>query len=806
MKKLLLSVAVGSALGLTACVADGDDAPVTQEEARTPFTRVVFDPANGQLPIPSDILLGGTTDGTLNIPVSDPTNFGDPQVAINSLDGWSTTMPLTFNFAYAQDSQGNRVAINGQSVTSPGGIRIFKTVMGGDTRDAECAPRPAGTACRVVGELEYGPENDFIVTYANRTATVVPVRPLEPKTGYLVVLTDGITDELGRAVRPSQTYAVARNPDVTLDGEGAGLQNVIRSYEAALSSFGLSPSRYAYASGFTTQSVDDVLQTVQGLMSVGQIPVGAIQAQNTGNSVADALVAAGAITSPSQAATIASAADLYGGQFSAPYFSPIPTEGNPAAPRTGFWQAQFISVASIVTALRSGDVEVADLLPLMERPEDADPANPQSLAGQIPFAVAAADEDGAGAVLADLDANRNLTKFNPIPAVRALQDLPFVMSVPNVAVVNAIRQSMEMPTISEPEDGWPVVIFQHGIGGNKEQALAIAGTLALSGQAMIAIDHPLHGARDFGSSQFNAGSDPTAYLNLSSLLTARDNLRQSTSDLLALRHALGQGGSNFGGANIDGDNVKFIGHSLGAIVGTNFLAVANSPHMFSEQAAQLGVSFDVDVAALGMPGGGIASFLLESQQFGPVIGGLLSYQQIAPFRQAANAAIENNGGPAPGSAAFNTFIAQFYVQFFAEAPAALVAARDELLTQFRFAAQTVIDSADPVNYAALARSTEIPMILIQADGDTVIPNTTAYPTAGTAPLARLLGLPVVTESVMGEEPVSAYLRYVDATHGSLLSPGNTEVEARVLQSIQQTVGVYMQSNGLVLAVDEDELR
>ncbi|MCC5880006.1 MAG: lipase, partial [Idiomarina sp.] len=177
MKKLLLSVAVGSAIGLTGCLSDGDTAPVTEEEARIPFTRVIFDPNAGDLPIPSDILLGGTTDGTLNIPVADPTNYGDPQVAINALDGWSTTMPMNFEFNYAIDPDGNTVAINPASVTAAGGVRVFKTVMGADTTDAECATQPAGTACRVEQELEFG--TDFIVTYQNQTATVVPLRPLE---------------------------------------------------------------------------------------------------------------------------------------------------------------------------------------------------------------------------------------------------------------------------------------------------------------------------------------------------------------------------------------------------------------------------------------------------------------------------------------------------------------------------------------------------------------------------------------------------------------------------------------------------
>lgn len=799
MKKLLLSVAVGSALGLTGCLSSGDDANVSDEEARVAFTRVVFDPNAGALPIPSDILLGGTTDGTLNIPVADPTNYGDPQVAINALDGWSTTMPMRFEFAYSSDQAGNTVAINPDSVTSSGAIRVFKTVMGADPQDAECAAADVGTACRVEEELEFG--TDFAVTYANQTATVVPLRPLLPKTGYLVVLTEGITDDLGRAVRPSQTYAVARNTDVQLEEPGAGLQRIIHSYENALSDFGVSNNRYAYVSGFTTQSVDDVLNTVQGLIAVGQYPVLPIQAMWIGQTAGDLLGIPADMSNPMT--LIPHAANVYAGQFSAPYFSPVPTADNPAAPREGFWQAEFISVASIVIALGSGDVSLDDLIPLMQNPGDVDPSNPQTLAGQIPFAaVEGAEEGTAAALLAEMDAERHLTKFNPIPSVRALADIPLMMSVPDESLVNTIRGALGEDPISEPADGWPVVIFQHGITGSKEQFLAIAGSLAVSGHAAIAIDHPLHGDRDFGVAQFNASQDPTAYLNLASLLTARDNLRQSTADLISLRKAIGDANSVFGGAAIDGDRVKFVGHSLGAIVGTNFLAIANTPHLFSEQTPH--VNFAVEQATLGMPGGGIASFLLESENFGPVIGGLLSYQQIAPFRAAVNEAIENNGGPAPGSPAFGDFLTAFYVEFFAEAPAALVAARDELLSQFSFAAQTVIESGDPINYAATVAASETPVFLIQANGDAVVPNTTAFPTSGTAPLAAQLGLlPPLTESVMGSEPVSGYVRYEDATHASLLSPGTTEIEARVQQSIQQSIGVYFESEGRALVIDEE---
>ncbi len=62
-----------------------------------------FDPTNSIVPFPDDLLFQGTTDGTLNIPVADPNDLSDPQVALNALDGFSTNAPITTGFAGAID-------------------------------------------------------------------------------------------------------------------------------------------------------------------------------------------------------------------------------------------------------------------------------------------------------------------------------------------------------------------------------------------------------------------------------------------------------------------------------------------------------------------------------------------------------------------------------------------------------------------------------------------------------------------------------------------------------------------------------
>ena len=99
MKKLVLGLAIVSALGLTGC----NDNEKNENKAEViPSSKVIFDPGAGILAVPNDLLFSGSVDGTLEIPVADPTDTGDPLVAMNALDGWSTTNPFVINFEYQE--------------------------------------------------------------------------------------------------------------------------------------------------------------------------------------------------------------------------------------------------------------------------------------------------------------------------------------------------------------------------------------------------------------------------------------------------------------------------------------------------------------------------------------------------------------------------------------------------------------------------------------------------------------------------------------------------------------------------------
>ena len=87
-----------------------------------------------------------------------------------------------------------------------------------------------------------------------------------------------------------------------------------------------------------------------------------------------------------------------------------------------------------------------------------------------------------------LDPTSNfLTRFNPVPVATDTLSIPALMTVPNAN--SAFVQAFGGP----PAEGWPVIIFQHGITRNRTDMFAIAEGFADAGFVVISIDQPLHG-------------------------------------------------------------------------------------------------------------------------------------------------------------------------------------------------------------------------------------------------------------------------------------------------------------------------
>jgi Pla-1/cef family extracellular lipase len=778
MKKLAISIAVAAAIGLAGCGDSLEDIKqdVAEQGAVAPASRVIFDPTAGRVSVPNDLLFQGTTDGTLTLDSGANPDYTNPQVALGALDGWSTQNPFAIELSFAAG-----VTLDASTAQQPGAVRVFKALMGDPSSpEASCTAVPRGAACQIVEELQFG--QDFVTAASGNSVAIIPLRPLDNATTYLLALTNILEDSNGQSIKPSTTYELVKQDATTLPLATAsqrGLQGVINSFENVMvRDEGVDKDIIIYTAAITTQSVGAVLSTLKQLMA-SPTPTGygpsPLVVTNTGLTVSQ--------LNPAFAANPAFAITrYYTGSLNLAYYLGLPTEANPIAPLNVRWMARCDSGA-IIAAL----------------PAAMKPATPIS------------ENDGAcqafsGGALRDLgvDSARHLTKFNTIPKINGYQAVDVQMTVPDANV------------ITMPEAGWPVVILQHGITSRRSDMLAITGTLASQGFATVAIDHPLHGDRGFG--QLNASSgNATVYMNLSNLLVTRDNLRQSIADMLALRLAL-----NFvQGVDLDTSRVQLLGHSLGGISATAMVALANT----TTGVPALDALYSVETAVLAMPGGGVANFLLDSASFGPLIkasvmlgaGGELTNQFVGYVAANTNCGIPTAETAAayPGCAA--PVVNAYLMTLTEPANAAQQQRVAATLNQFAFAAQTVTDAGDPNNYAERLVNSETPVYMIEVVGngannlpDQVIPNGNfnplaalaagKMPLAGTEPLARLLGALSVPASAggVGLNGSNAIARFNAGGHSSILSPASSPAATVEMQT--QSVTFFLnRGQGLLVS-------
>ena len=762
MNKLVLSLAIASTLGLSACgdetIKDVENEVVENGPAVTPSARVKFDPAAGAagLSIPNDLIFSGTVDGTLEIPVADPTDGSDPFVAISALDGWSISQPFPLAIDFPTGT-----SLNGDSASEPGSVRIFEAIMGGDANDADCTSVTRGLACKVVGELTFG--QHFVTQKSGNNVVVVPIQPLKAETTYIIVMTNNLRDDNGKAVAGSTTYELARQDINTLPLGSASqlvLQGAINSYEAAVVSAGVDSDSIIYSAAMTTQSTTRVLSTVKALMAQVTLPqmiaeaqqgIPAIGVADTGMSVANVLGDA----IPASLVPLYSAANYIRGSITLPYYSGVPSAENPLAPVNDWWRARCDSGATLAglaaanpSAIPAGPLDENDGFCMNFGLRDLSSSSNPALAG--------------------IDTERNLTKFNPIPATSAMLPIDVQMTTPDLAVANAVRASMNLPALEEPANGWPVAMLVHGITSTKEQMLPITGLLSLYGIATIAIDQPLHGSRGFDLDPTNPGDEINTstvstlhYVNLGSMLTMRDNTRQSTADLLGLRLGINFLGSADNSVKIDSSKVHLLGHSLGGIYGMNTVGLANTP-----LDPQVDPLFKISSTSLAMPGLMLANFGLDSPAFEGLAKSNLTLQLSPEFAAAVALNLPENYSQEQ--------LSGFYFAFYDALTDEQKATLDAGFAQFTFAAQTVTDSGDPIAYVQTLAATQTPTHLIEVVGngvdnlsDQTVTNTAPFtPMGGTEPAIAFLGLQGVSEDTNG----SGVVRFVNGHHSSILDP------------------------------------
>ncbi|OUS07724.1 hypothetical protein A9Q81_01205 [Gammaproteobacteria bacterium 42_54_T18] len=478
-----------------------------------------------------------------------------------------------------------------------------------------------------------------------------------------------------------------------------------------------------------------------------------------------------------------------------------------------------------------------------------------------------------GSWVADTELQENLhapasdmvTYRFPFPKQQASLRVPIVAVYPNEAVLSVSGQS-------KPEAGWPVIIYQHGITTSRSMVLPMGDAFAFSCVdsrdptlstptgapcfATVAIDQALHGIDTDGSFMMRSVNDPDApiepnmggnipsadlmerhfnftanevgmpipmdyvadtgssgslFTSLFRFATSRDNLRQTTIDLMNVSASLGDMDIDGDGIipDLDINRVYFVAHSLGGINGAPFLAVN------SELTAKNAVTSmpAIKAAALLNVGGGVAKLLENSPDKG------FGADVVIPVLASV--------GLTQGTSAFETYMSVF---------------------------QAVTDSADAMNYGAILRKNENMGLLLTeiiGGGDDMVPdldnpfqqvmaqvesdqtvgndadinawpvtNIGPYatvlengfvisalpaPLTGTEPLAAELGAIKTKETIINGKPVVAITRFTKGSHGTPVTAGLQQANGRIIDRFSSSDVFIEMLSEMVLLFASDGL-
>jgi Pla-1/cef family extracellular lipase len=860
MKKTLLSIAIITLLGLSACGGDlPADVTVTDKTQEVvleePFARVVFNPATADLNIPNDFLMipsGNFFDFTLNTEGAEEFDPANPLHTLSALDGWSAHMPFAIRISLPADLDVDGASVSGSS------IRIFEATQALEGSSATCqalagAIGAPGVPCELGEELAYG--IDFVASYTagSGAISVVPLKPMKSSQGHMLVVTEELKSTDGRAVKGSITWELARQ-DITTNALGSAdllqLQGLVNSLVNVLEPAGLATDDVSYAAYFSTQSTEDSLNTVKQL----NIAPYALALQTALESGADLATANGVALQylPTITTELTSGADTVFENFASLLLSAEQIAGltavglntcdgliaavmDPSSALNATASVTFASVGSFCTStIVEGEVKLPYYSSTTTPSNDwwraacTSGATVQSLGAEIVTGLIQAGQVGpnnehcqvaSGGTLFDLDLSslgmtdpRNITKFNPIPILQGRQvddestlyneagteAVRVQFTVPDESVIAIISAATggAVPALTKPAQGWPVLVFQHGLGQSNGNALLVASALAMAGYATAAIDHPLHGARTItiGEVTYDSGS----FFPAASQLTSRDNGRQSIADIIAFRLALNSINDSTGLVDLNTSEVHFMGQSLGAIFGTGAVALANKS--LAGDLAAFDNMYAFKTANINVPAGGTTVGAFDSPVFGPGIKGSLLFASSPEFVEFLTAfAIEN--GLAPAAAIGPAYLA--FEQIISAEQAAIINAT---FSAVGFAAQTVTDASDPISYAAqLTSTTPVLLQLVVGGGnnddgstgltDQVNPVTTSLPLVGGQPLADIMGLSKVSTSAEG----SGVVRFIAGSHSSLLSPSPSAATTVEMQS--QAVSFIVSGGANIVVTD-----
>ena len=458
MRNTLPLFVVLVSLSLAGCFGDGDEPSPRKETGSTKIGESIFggeqpdlntdfrpfwDPSIGILPYPND--LAGfadnpSTDGSLNLRNLGPLT---PLVEqLNQLDGFSTNARMQANFS---------AALNGDSLT-PASVFLLEVAVDPSLRvvlgladDAIIRLQATGNPFLVQGE-------DYDVSVATDIGSggvTIQLKPLKP-------LNEGAFQTLPGNEDLLNAYLM-----ILMGGE-----NGIRSTDGntAVADTAFEQIKQGYLAG-VIQLPDDPSELPPDLPQEDQIALfTAAQlatAEALGLNVAD-IVSTSSFSTLNASAVMNTVSAITGPQASSlqQVFTPVPLElpdGTPIPAGTPVTTALVLGLLGVDASVIPGEGDVYS--GTMELPYYLTPAaDPNDTSIVTKWWV------GATGVNPIDPESTVLSRFNPVPVTQATLTVPVIITIPNdnTAYADALGGSAV-----KPPEGWPVVIFNHGITRNR---------------------------------------------------------------------------------------------------------------------------------------------------------------------------------------------------------------------------------------------------------------------------------------------------------------------------------------------------
>lgn len=694
-----------SATSLVACDSNDDSSQLPPANLQFSFglenTKEIAN--NNNIPMPNDLYFIGAdgvkSDNLIFFGCGDTNKGAVPETNIENatkcsledLDGWSTTAPFTLPMS------GDTAQLDNNTFASS--IRIFeKRTLG-------------------YGELKYDDDFTVRVTEFNHLQ-ILPLKPLASDKQYILAITNSLASRSGDLVKRSISFdSLLTDAQVTIEPLTT-YKAKVEGLISELASQSITAENVLYIAGIKTQNIG------QTLTSLAATPYASIAGITSDSSPTPHLAGAGL---PSNILD-----QVVGGIIGkiTPTDPADPIEPAPFDPE--LCNGGPFDIALECVRKLPAKIELPYYLDdsmVLQGNCTEDSINQEN--AEFWFAI-----DGINVkehesyfesyryskdTCEGLYSNWNIDNASQKPIDSATQIL-------DVQVVLPKEPTRLNPYPAEPSTGWPVIIFSHGITAAKEFGNGgmllldnfVQTEFAKQGYVVIAIDHPLHNSRavdfnpdgdtdsrndtyEINASQSlrglfagNDSADVKNYLKAGSLLTSRDNLRQSIADLINLRASIGEQifyTDNSDPLNptqvqvpLDSDNVYVMGHSMGSIAAASFSGIAE------------GTQTDINGTILANPGAGIAGILMNSVWLGhsevpPAIKALPEYR----LRMAKELGLE--------------YDLDAVRQYAEQNPAAYKQKSDQIspeyLSEFQYLIQAVVDTVDPINYTAALKNKPI---------------------------------------------------------------------------------------------------